>query len=367
MTTEKPPILIDLGSGHVKAGFAGEPGPRLIFPTLVGRPRTPGAAPTEPIVGAQAEQLRATLQLTSPIDHGFVADWDDLARVLDHTFRALGAAPGEHEVLVTEPPLNPKHSRERLTALMFDTFGVAGLYIGITSVLSLYAVGKFTGLVVEIGDRVTHIVPIFDGYALPHSTLRMHLAGSDITDDLLRQLHERGQCLPANVAREVAQDIKERACLVALEGDAELSDARPVPYVLPNGGLVQLGAERSRAPEILFKPSLIGKQFAGLHEQVYQSIAKSDVDVRKDLYQNIILGGGTSLLPGLPERLAREIQRLAPKALAGLVKVFAAPDRQYTAWRGASILSTISTFGTMWITRDEYDDAGPTIVHRKCF
>ena len=367
MTTEKPPIIIDLGSGHVKAGFAGEPGPRLIFPNLVGRPRTPGAEPTEPIVGAQADQQRATLQLTSPIDHGFVADWDDLARVLDHTFNELEVAPDEHDVLVTEPPLNPKVNRERLTRLMFDTFGVPGLYIAITSVLSLYAVGKFTGLVVEIGDRVTHIVPIFDGYALPHSILRMHLAGSDITDYLLRLLRERGQSPPASAAREVAQDIKEKACLVAIEGDAELNDARPVPYVLPNGGLLQLGPERARAPEALFNPSLIGKSFAGLHEQTQQSIAKSDVDVRKDLYQNIILSGGTSLLPGLPERLCREIQRSAPRAIASLVKVIAAPDRQYAAWRGASILATVSTFGTMWITHEEYDDAGPTIVHRKCF
>lgn len=372
-----PAIIIDIGSSTVKAGFAGEPGPRVVFPNVVGRPRSPGAAvaagPSGVFVGERALQRRAELDLHWPVRYGVVQDWDDLMRVLEYTFReALKVDPAEYDVLVTESPLSSKHSREQLTQRMFDTFEVGGLYIAITSVLALYSSERFTGLVVEVGDRVTHLTPIFDGYALPHSILRVNLAGSDVTEYLRRLRQERGQPIASGGDPDPATHLKETACHVALNYDEELAAAGsgvPVPLscTMPDGSVVQLGAERFQAPEALFKPSLIGRDIGGLHQLVVQSIVKSDVDVRKDLYQHIFLCGGSSLLPGLPERLYQEIRPLAPRSISSLIRVVAAPDRRYAVWRGASHLSTISTFGTMWITPEEYQDAGPTIVHRKCF
>jgi actin-related protein len=375
--SDKPHLIIDNGSGYCKAGFSGEEGPRAVFPCIVGRPKVPGimvgSEQKDYFVGTQAEEKRGILKLTYPIEHGVVDDWDDMEKIWDHTFtNELRVAPEEHNVMLTEAPLNPKVNREKMTQIMFDTFNVPGLYIAIQAVLSLYSAGKFTGIVCDSGDGVTHLVPIFDGYALPHSILRINLAGRDLTDYLLKILSERGLHLSTSAEREIVKDLKEKTCYVALDFDQELSEsktgtAKEMNYEMPDGSVITIGSERFRCPEVLFKPSLIGKEFTGIHDQTYQSIIKSDVDVRKDLYQNIVLSGGTTLFGGLPERLTKEVQKLAPQNMASKVKVIAVPERKYCVWIGGSILSSISTFSCMWITKEEYQESGPQIVHRKCF
>jgi actin-related protein len=370
-------LIIDNGSGYIKAGFSGEEGPRAVFPGIVGRPKNPGimvgAEQKDYFVGQQAEEKRGLLILKYPIEHGIVEDWEDMEKIWDHTFtNELRVVPSEHNVMLTEAPMNPKVNREKMTQIMFETFGVPGLYIAIQAVLSLYSAGKFTGIVCDSGDGVTHFVPIFDGYALPHSILRVNLAGRDLTDYLVKLLSERGHHLTTSAEREIVKDIKEKLCYVALDFDQEMNESKSgtskeATYEMPDGQMITIGSERFRCPEALFRPSLIGKEFAGAGEQTYQSIMKSDVDVRKDLYQNIVLSGGTTLYAGLPERLTKEVQKLAPQTMASKVKVVAVPERKYCVWIGGSILSSISTFSTMWITKDEYNDAGPSIVHRKCF
>lgn len=373
----KPHLIIDNGSGYIKAGFSGEEGPRAVFPGIVGRPKNPGimvgTEKKDYFVGTQADEKRGILILTYPIEHGIVDNWEDMEKIWDHTFtNELKVNPSEHNVMLTEAPLNPKVNREKMTQIMFETFGVPGLYIAIQAVLSLYSAGKFTGIVCDSGDGVTHFVPIFDGYALPHSILRINLAGRDLTDFLVKILSERGHHLTTSAEREIVKDMKEKLCYVALDYEQELKDcstgtSKDATYEMPDGQIITIGSERFRCPEALFKPHLLGKEFAGIGEQCYQSIMKSDVDVRKDLYSNIVLSGGTTLYAGLPERLTKEVQKLAPQTMAAKVKVIAVPERKYCVWIGGSILSSISTFSTMWITKDEYNDAGSSIVHRKCF
>jgi len=332
-----------------------------------------GSEQKEHFVGTQAEEKRGILILKYPIEHGIVEDWDDMEKIWDHTFtNELRVVPEEHNVMLTEAPLNPKVNREKMTQIMFDTFNVPGLYIAIQAVLSLYSAGKFTGIVCDSGDGVSHLVPIFDGYALPHSIMRINLAGRDLTDYLVKILSERGLHLTTSAEREIVKDLKEKTCYVALDFDEELASsktgtAKEVNYEMPDGSVITIGSERFRCPEVLFKPSLIGKEFSGIHDQTYQSIQKSDVDVRRELYQNIVLSGGTTLFAGLPERLTKEVQKLAPQNISSKVKVIAVPERKYCVWIGGSILSSISTFSCMWITKEEYQEAGPSIVHRKCF
>lgn len=373
---DKPHVIIEIGSSYVKAGFAGEEGPRAEFSNVVGRPKVfdimVGSAQEDYFVGSEAEEKRGELILRYPVEHGIVEDWDDFEKVLHHTFtNELRVNPEEHNVLITETALNPKVNREKLTQILFDTFNVPGLYVANTAVLSLYSAGKFTGLVVEIGDGVAHIVPVFDGSVLPHSIQRINLAGRDLTDYLIQILSERGLHLTTGAEREIVKEMKKKLCYVALDFDNELDasktgSSKEANYEMPDGNVITIGSERFRTPEILFKPSLIGKEFGGIHEQVHQAIAKSDVDVRKDLYQNIVLSGGTTLFAGLPERLTKEVQKLAPQAIKSLVKVIAVPERRYCSWIGGSILSSTSTFSSMWITKEEYQDAGPSIVHQKC-
>ncbi|RVW30732.1 actin [Vitis vinifera] len=327
-TEDIQPLVCDNGTGMVKAGFAGDDAPRAVFPSIVGRPRHTGVmvgmGQKDAYVGDEAQSKRE-----------------------------------EHPVLLTEAPLNPKANREKMTQIMFETFNTPAMYVAIQAVLSLYASGRTTA-------TQSH----YEGYALPHAILRLDLAGRDLTDALMKILTERGYSFTTTAEREIVRDMKEKLAYIALDYEQELETAKTSSsveksYELPDGQVITIGAERFRCPEVLFQPSMIGMEAAGIHETTYNSIMKCDVDIRKDLYGNIVLSGGSTMFPGIADRMSKEITALAPSSMK--IKVVAPPERKYSVWIGGSILASLSTFQQMWISKGEYDESGPSIVHRKCF
>ena len=209
----------------VKCGFSGTNFPTAIFPAVVGRPTLRAEEKQgdkllkDIIVGDEAAELRAQLQMSYPMENGIVRNWDDMYHLWDYTFyEKLGIKNcNEHKILLTEPAMNPKKNREKMLEVMFEHYGFNGAYIAIQAVLTLYAQGLQTGVVVDSGDGVTHIVPVYDGYALPHLVRRLDVAGRDITRYLIKLLLLRGYAFNRTADFETVRQLKEKVCYVGYD------------------------------------------------------------------------------------------------------------------------------------------------------
>lgn len=269
-------------------------------------------------------------------------------------------------MLLTEPPLNPRSNRDTAAQILFETFNVPALYTSIQAVLSLYASGRTTGIVLDAGDGVSHAVPVYEGFAMPSSIRRIDVAGRDVTEHMQLLLRKSGYVFHTSAEKEVVRMIKEKVSYVAADpkkeekewANAKHGDGKVLEYELPDGNKikvrssdmqkrngidrVQIGAERFRAPEILFDPEIIGLEYPGIHQIVVDAINRTDLDLRKSLFANIVLSGGSTLTKGFGDRLLHEVQRLAVKDMR--IKIFAPPERKYSTWIGGSILAGLSTF-----------------------
>ncbi|KAF9997502.1 Actin-2, partial [Modicella reniformis] len=347
----------------IKAGFAGEDQPKCFFPSFVGRPKhtriMAGAVEGDLFIGRKAQELRGLLKIKYPIEHGIVQDWDDMEKIWQYIYTdELKTMSEEHPVLLTEAPLNPMRNREIAAQIFFETFNVPALFTSIQAVLSLYSSGRTTGVVLDSGDGVTHSVPVYEGFAIPHAIQRVDVAGRDVTEHLQLLLRKNGYHFHTTAEKEVVRIIKEKTCYLpanpAKEEKEKDTGDKKEDFMLPDGNVIKLGAERFRAPEILFNPELIGQEYQGVHQVVVDSISRSDMDLRKALYTNIVLSGGSTLCKGFGDRLLIEVKKLALKDIK--IKISAPPERKYSTWIGGSILGSLGTFKKMWVSAEEYQE-----------
>ena len=379
-------IVCDNGTGFVKCGYAGNNFPTHIFPSLVGKPMIRSTVKVgdmqvkDLMVGDEASQLRWMLEVNYPMENGIVRNWDDMKHVWNYTFHEkLKLDTKRAKVLLTEPPLNPTKNREKMVEVMFEEHQFAGVYIAIQAVLTLYAQGLLTGTVIDSGDGVTHICPVYEGFSLPHLTRRLDVAGRDITRYLMKLLLLRGYAFNHSADLETIRIMKEKLCYVAGNIEQEQKLARETTvlvesYALPDGRVVKLGGERFEAPEILFQPHLINVEGVGVAELLFKSIQAADIDTRAEFYKHIVLSGGSTMYPGLPSRLEREIKQLyLQRVLMGKkerlskfkIRIEDPPRRKNMVFMGGAVLADImKDKDTFWISREEYAEKGLKAIEK---
>jgi actin-related protein 2 len=279
------------------------------------------------MVGDEAAAVRFALQIGYPVENGIVRNWEDMEHLWDYTFLdKMKLTPSDHKIMLTEAPLNPKKNRQKTIETMFEKYGFNGAHMSIQAMLVLYAQGLLTGVVVDSGDGVTHVVPVFDGFVPQHLIRRLDVAGRHVTRYMIKLMLLRGYAFNRTADFETVREIKEKLCYVAHDITKERALARETTvlvekYRLPDGTMIKAGRERFEAPECLFQPDLVDVEGEGISEMVFNMIMASDVDCRAEYFKHIVLSGGSSMYPGLPSRMEKDIKGLyLNKVLKGDVK-----------------------------------------------
>lgn len=383
----KRPVICDNGTGFVKAGYAGENFPTLIFPSMIGTPLMRSEEEFQNVelkdvmVGDECAKLRAMLDTSYPVENGIVKDWEGMQHLWNYTFNErMKIDPKEYKIMLTEPPSNPKENKVKMCTHMFETYGFEAAKVSIQAMLVLYAQGLMTGVVVDSGDGVSHVVPVWEGIVPPHLIKRLNVAGRHITRRLIELLQIRGYAFNRSADFETVRQIKEELCYVGFDLDIERQLSLETTtlikkYELPDGRVIKMDRERYEAPEVLFNPGLLGMEAVGIHEMLFGMIQAADIDLRPAFYKHIVLSGGSTMYPGLPTRLEREMKRLYlerilkgdKKALQKFkLRIEDPPRRKHMVFLGGSVLADImKSRDEFWITKAEWEDEGARICDKK--
>ena len=367
-------VVIDAGSGLVKAGFGVDDGPRSIFNSIVGTPKQMGLMVgmelQERYVGDDAISKYEIMNFSYPIKRGEVTDWDKFENLMHYLlYSEMKVVPEEVSILITESPRTSRENREKLTEILFETFNVKRLHIANSSMVGLFSYGKTSGLIVDSGFNITSTVPIYEGYPLSHASIRINIGGEDLSKNLLSMIQDNLEETYVDIkGRILADDIKEKLGYLLLNQD-DGDDVKDVTYELPDGKKIELSNELYKANEILFNPDEEVKKENGLlslKNMVIDSINKCDNEIKNDIKENICLTGGTTLLKNFPEKLKNELSESSEGANFNLS---AEQERLFSTWIGGSIVSSLDNFQFMWVNKKEHTDNGKNllVIDSKCF
>ncbi|KYQ88489.1 actin [Tieghemostelium lacteum] len=353
------PLIFDNGTGWSKVGYSGDNAPKFVFPTTYRHLNNN----VKNYVGNEAE---SQCSMQYPMERGIITNWDYMENIWRYTFsHELKVDSEDHPILLPERPMNPIKNRDKTYEIMFEVFNTPAMFVANSAILSLFSSSKTSGTVVESGDAISHIVPIYEGYTIDNCIECFNFGGRDLDDYLKILLTERGYNL-FHFDKDIARDIKEKFCYVSIDFDNDLKNNRHsnIKYSLPDGKDINISSERFKCTETLFQPNLLGMDTLGIHQSIYNSIQKCDnEEIRNHLYSSILLSGGSTMFNGLSERLKKEITLLAPDMSTTIISP---PNRKYSTWIGGSILSSLSTFQNTWVSNFEYQEFGTSITHEKC-
>ncbi|KAH3901357.1 related to actin and related proteins [Saccharomycodes ludwigii] len=402
------PIVIDNGTGIIKAGFSGETKPTTFEFNIIGVPKykkimttatsnkdsknnntnsanvnsqtsatlessnniTINTGINERYVGNHAQQNRGILKLQCPMENGTITNWNDMELIWQYILNNRLNLKSqddiqEHPLLITEVPMNQRKNRAIMCEILFENIEVPAVYVAIPGILSLYSSGRTTGCILDSGEGCSYAVSVYDGYHIPTSIKRIDVGGSHITDSLQLLLRKyNGISLFSSSERELCRMIKETACYVSPKDNhyEQQIIAAAQKFRLPDGQIIQMNEERYLSPEILFKPQNFGLECLGIHNLVHQSINKVDIELRSTLYENIILTGGNTVMENFGERLCTELTPLIHEGTS--LKLYAPPERKYSSWVGGSILAGLSSFKNIWLTKAEYQE-NPELIQNQ--
>lgn len=372
---ERGTVVLDIGSSSCIVDFSDQDEPRHRIPSVVGRlvgdEEQEGQKQRASLVGVDAEETSERMAATYPIKRGLVQDWDGFEKLVEHVYaNALQVEARDHPLLMSEVPCNPDADRERMTELMFERFDTPALFLENQASLALFAAGRTTGVVLSYGTDVTHAVPVYETYAIRASTRTLPFGGDALTEHLASLLGERGLHYSSREELRIVEGMKAH-CLTSLrslEGNKDVAPSDMEKVIsLPGGQEITLGAERFLCPEALFTPSLLGLEEGtpGIHEILSSSIWSTDIDVRKHFYWNVLLTGSGGPFWQMGDWLQKELQALTPSTMA--VKMVRTPfDTTLYPWTGGALHANVGGFEDLAITKEDYDETGPAIVHRKC-
>lgn len=377
----KLPIVIDIGSGEVKAGFSGEEKPKVIFKNYFGEPKykrvlhsydNDGNDIREQYIGDDCEKYLGLIKLRYPVNHGVFEKEQDIISTFNHIYSKLelnSQEIKEHPVLITEPILNPRTNREKIAKILFDNLGVPAIFFASQPILSLFSTSVTTGIILESGEGVTQSCVVFEGYSIPFSYERYNYGGRDVTEYLKNMLKRRGYNFYNSSEIKLVNDIKEKMCYLETNKRADLPkkgvNKKLVQYYLPDGNNITIDDEITLAPEILFNPEYIGKEYLSFTQMIINSINKTDIELRRKAYESIWLSGGNTAFKDLNHKLNDELKYIFGKNVVINILENEKINPQYRCWVGGNIISTLEIFKKMWVTKSDWKENGSEIIHIK--
>jgi len=372
-------MVLDIGSQLSKIGTAGSNKPTAIFQSMVAKHKVNGSRSIGSLLSGMNNIKLSNYQCSYPVCRGVIENYDDYESILHSIFYdKLGVNPHDFKSLLIQPMLAPQQQSTKIAELCFEKFGLSALFLAQDALCALYASGGNTGLSISSGHGITSVVPIYEGYVLPHAAETLDFAGCDVTAYLKDTLNLHGLFRSPLSENKFADSLKQKAAYIAYDYKLERQHTAMERFVysLPDGSEIEVGPQRFECTEALFSRNVKRRGGGGrgnsngggvsvIADVVTTALSRSDENIRRVLFENIVCSGGNTMTKGFDDRLKKEIDLSAPEQSGWKTRVFGLVDRKLSCWIGGSIMASLSHMDQLWIGKAQFEEHGPGIMARR--